>query len=337
MDGINGVDFANEMEYLQDKCKKINVRINSSGGSVIDGYSIVSSILNSKVPVHCYIDGLAASMAANIAVSGKKCYMAAYGLFMIHEAKGSDPLIASYFSSTINTLLAARTNKSMDEIAVMMKAETWMNAEECLSQGIIDEIVTSNKPVKKPATTASVEEMYAIYNEIITKPINNMKQINASLKLAENATELEVVNAIASKDAELVNVKNENTALKAELAAIEVAKKDALKTKATNLANKAFEDKKITEEEKAPLIENASASEGAYSLVENMLAKISTDKKAAGVLPTNAKTIIDEKRANWKWSDWSKNDPKGLEKMQNESPALFELLYNNEFPKTEKK
>ncbi len=337
MDGINGVDFANEMEYLQDKCKKINVRINSSGGSVIDGYSIVSSILNSKVPVHCYIDGLAASMAANIAVAGKKCYMADYGLFMIHEAKGSDPLIASYFTSTINTLLSARTNKSMDDIAVMMKAETWMSAEECLNQGFIDEIITSNKSVRKPATTASVEEMYAVYNEIITKPINNMKQINASLKLAENATELEVVNAITSKDAELVNVKNENTALKAEIAAIEVAKKDALKLKATNLAEKAVADKKITDAEKAALIENASASEGAYSLVENMLSKISTDKKAENVLPEGAKKIVNEQRAGWTWTDWSKKDSKGLEKMQNESPALFELLYNNEFPKTEKK
>ena len=40
--GISGSAFAYEMQYLQDKCKKINVRINSIGGNVLDGYSIVS-------------------------------------------------------------------------------------------------------------------------------------------------------------------------------------------------------------------------------------------------------------------------------------------------------
>lgn len=338
IDGVNGVDFANEMEYLQNAgVEKINVRINSGGGSVLDGYAIITSILNSKVKVDTYIDGLAASMAATIAVCGKKTYMADYGTFMIHEAKGEDEKIAALFTNTINTILTNRTGKSTEDIAAMMKKETWLDAEGCKVHGFIDEIVNTGIRTKKPSATASVEEKFAVYNEIITKPKNNMKDINASLKLAENATEVEAVNAINSKEAELAALKIENAAFKAEKAAAEVAKKEALKTKATALGEKAFADKKIAEEEKAPLIENASSSEAAYSLVENMLNKISTTKVAEKVLPENAMKVLDEKRASWSWTDWSKNDPKGLDKMQNESPALFELLYNKEFPKKETK
>ena len=86
--GISGSSFANEMQYLQNNCSKINVRINSIGGNVIDGYSIVSAILNSVVRCDTYIDGLAASIAGVIAVAGKKCYMADFGTLMIHNPSG---------------------------------------------------------------------------------------------------------------------------------------------------------------------------------------------------------------------------------------------------------
>ena len=56
--GISGSSFAYEMQYLQDKCKKINVRINSIGGNVLDGYSIVSAILNSKIKCDTARDNL---------------------------------------------------------------------------------------------------------------------------------------------------------------------------------------------------------------------------------------------------------------------------------------
>lgn len=262
--------------------------------------------------------------------------MADYGTFMIHEAKGEDEKIAALFTNTINTILTNRTGKSTEDIAAMMKKETWLDAEGCKVHGFIDEIVNTGIRTKKPSATASVEEKFAVYNEIITKPKNNMKDINASLKLAENSTEVDVVNAIKSKDAEIAALKVENDAFKAEKQAAEVAKKEALKVKATALAENAFTAKKITEEEKAALIENASVSESAFSLVESMLNKISTAKEAVKVLPENATKVLDEKRANWSWIEWSKNDPKGLEKMQNESPALFELLYNKQFPKKDK-
>jgi len=323
------------MEWLQNNCKKINVRINSGGGSVLDGYAIVSSILNSKVPCCTYIDGLAASMAAVIAVSGKKCYMVDYGTFMIHNAIDtagtSEKKIVELFNDSIKTIISNRCGKSMDEVGKMMEKETWMNAKECLENGFIDEIVSTEKPINIKVN-ASIDERFAIYNEILTKPTNNMKQIQASLKLAENATEVDMVNAISAKDAEIAKLKLENEAFKAEKIANENAAKEALKVKATELAEKAEKDGKIKADEKAALIANASSSIENFSLVEKMIEKITNVKPAEKIFNSeNAK--IDAERAAWSWTDWSKKDSKGLLKMKNESPALYEQLYNKEFKK----
>jgi ATP-dependent protease ClpP protease subunit len=323
------------MAYLQDKCKKINVRINSGGGSVLDGYAIVSSILNSSVPCDCYVDGLAASMAAVIAVAGKKCFMADYGMFMIHEAQGgSDKAVTALFTDTINTILTKRTNRTTEEIATLLKAETWMTAKECLAHGFVDEIIDSNKPIKKVKANASIDEIIAVFNENLNQTnTNKMKNITASLKLAENASELDVVNAISVKDAEIAKLTNENKSLKDKMEAVENAAKEVLKNKATTLVEKAVSDKKITEAEKAALIDNASSSEANFSLVENILGKISVVKEAAQVF-NSAVTKVGDERSTWSWTDWSKNDPSGLAKMQNESPALHDSLYNKEFKTT---
>lgn len=327
-DGVNGSDFANEMAYLQDKCKQINVRINSGGGSVIDSYSIISAMLNSKVPVDTYIDGIAASAAASIAVAGRKVYMVDYGVFMIHNA--SDPndestqAVLDIFNKSINTILTNRTKLCEAEISKMMEAESWMDADACLAMGFIDSIVSTEKKVKvKP--TASVQEAYAICNELLTKK-PNMKEVAKALNLTNEATELEIVKSIEAKDAKIAELTNKLTAHEAEKTAAIEAAKVALKNKAEALVNKAEVDKKIKAEEKAGMIANASSSEENYNFVASMLEKISNVRTPE--TPFDAKSIeakADE-RKDWKYSDWERKDPAGLAKMQNESPEKFNAL-----------
>ena len=123
--GISGTYFAKEVEYLQDVCDSINVRINSVGGSVIEGYSIVSAILNSKIPVNTYIDGLAASIAGVIAVAGTKCTMKDYGTLMMHNASGSeDSSLLDVVNGTLCTILSNRCGKDKETINAMMEQET---------------------------------------------------------------------------------------------------------------------------------------------------------------------------------------------------------------------
>jgi ATP-dependent Clp protease, protease subunit len=336
--GVNGSDFANEMAYLQGQTNQINIRINSGGGSILDAMAIQASILNSKVPVHTYNDGIAASAAASIALSGQKFFMADNAMLMIHNAidtKGGTPdRVMEVFNDSVATFLSNRMNKGKEDVRKMMEKETWMNAKECSKMGIVDEIVSTKKKIKTPKVT-NVFELEKIYNEYLTKN-PNMEKINNELGLQNGASEEASIAAIKALKNELETtkstletVKNENTSLKKEKADAIEAEKLALKTDVEKFANQLVADKKIKEEEKAGVIENASASRSSFDFVKKIYEKISDVKEPKKIFdPAKVanETGGEEDRSKWTFNDWSKKDPKGLEKLQNEHPEVFNAL-----------
>lgn len=67
---VDGDYFAHELASLdRDDFDQIHIRMNSPGGNVFQGMSIVSAILSMNTPVCVHIDGIAASMAAVVAVA----------------------------------------------------------------------------------------------------------------------------------------------------------------------------------------------------------------------------------------------------------------------------
>jgi ATP-dependent protease ClpP protease subunit len=332
--GISGSSFAYEMQYLQDKCSKIKVRINSIGGSVLDGYSIVSAILNSKVPCDTYIDGLAASISGVIAMAGKKCYMADFGTLMLHNPSGvNDTAVLDLVKDTLVTILSNRTKQTPEEVSKMMDKETWLGANEALSMGLVDEVVTSVKKYKI-SKSESLSNMAIIYNKIINKP--NMEKIQNVLKLSNEASEETIVSAIEEKDIKNAELQAEVDRLKAIVDANEAKENEAkelaaaeLKDKATEMVKNAAKDKKIEESEVESTIELAIAN---FVAVENMLSKINNVKNAVKVF--EVKNVVNtEERNNWTIRDWEKKDPNGLVKIKNETPEVYNEMYNKFYKK----
>jgi ATP-dependent protease ClpP protease subunit len=337
--GINGASFAYEMQYLQDNCSKINVRINSIGGSVLDGYSIISAILNSKVPVDTYIDGLAASISGVIAMCGKKVKMADYGTMMLHNPSGvTDSGILDLVKGTLTTILSNRTKCSVDEMNTMMDAETWLNATQCMDMGLVDEITSSEKKIKVPKVQ-NLSDMVLIYNKLINPKNNKMEKVINLLKLKNEATEMDIIDAIENKDTVNAELVAENDELKARLKAIEDKENEAketalndLKDKATVMVDKAITEKKIEESEKEATIEMAVNN---FSFVENMLNKITNVKNAVKVF--DVKNVVSPKgsedRSEWTIRDWEKKDAKGLTEIKNSTPALYTEMYDKHYNK----
>ena len=327
--GISGSSFANELQWLQTQCKSISVRINSVGGSVLDGYSIVSAMLSCKVPCNTYIDGLAASISGVIALAGKKCYMMDYGTLMLHNPSGgNDKAVTDLVKQTLVTLISNRCSKTPEEISTMMDQETWLTSAEALNSGFVDEVVTSGKKIRMKQD--SLYNMAVIYNKLINPKINTMNKVTDFLKLKNEADEDSIVSAIKEKDTELAIKVEEIAALNARLKVYEDAEKAAkeaaiedMKNKATALVNKAKEDGKIKDEEVEGLVSLAITN---FATVENMFSKISNVK-------TNNNPVFDfkvknaagevEDRSKWTFNDWTKNDAKGLAEMQNAFPEQF--------------
>lgn len=151
--------FAEELKNLGD-VSSIDLHINSNGGDVFDGQAIHTLIKNHKGFVTAYIDGLAASIATVIAMGADKVIMPKNAMMMIHNAwtglygnandlrKMADDL--DHINDTIVHTYLAKVKDKTDEATIrdLMNKESWLNAEECLSLGLCDEV---SEPVKMAA------------------------------------------------------------------------------------------------------------------------------------------------------------------------------------------
>ena len=131
--------------------RRIRLYINSPGGSVSAGLAIYDTIRMLQTPVDTVCVGIAASMAAVILAGGKKRYILPHAEVMIHQPSGgvmgkaSDILVAADHirdrKQVLNHILSERTGKPMEEVTRDVELDHWMNAEEALGYGIVDEII----------------------------------------------------------------------------------------------------------------------------------------------------------------------------------------------------
>jgi ATP-dependent Clp endopeptidase proteolytic subunit ClpP len=146
--GVTSKSFQKELSEI--KAKQIDLHINSPGGEVFDGITIYNLIKAHPANVTTYIDGLAASIASLIALSGNQITMADNALFMIHNPWGmtmgdADDMrrMADSLDKVGGSIAMAyqfKTGMDEDKIASLMSAETWMTAAEAKDYGFVDEI-----------------------------------------------------------------------------------------------------------------------------------------------------------------------------------------------------
>ena len=82
---INADDDAKEQDYRDWERKPIKLFINSFGGSVYDGLSLVDIIKQSKTPVHTISVGSSMSMGFWIYLAGHERYVGENATLMFHD------------------------------------------------------------------------------------------------------------------------------------------------------------------------------------------------------------------------------------------------------------
>ena len=135
----------------------INIYINSPGGSVIDGLSIIDAINFIKSPVYTICTGIAASMGAVLLSCGEKGHRSVlpHSRVMIHQV--SNELYGTYSDLEIElkqterckkdiyNILANNLGKSYDEIEKLCDRNNWFIGKEAVDLGIVDKILTKEK------------------------------------------------------------------------------------------------------------------------------------------------------------------------------------------------
>ncbi len=137
----------------QDPNKDIYFYINSPGGSVSAGMAIYDTMQYIKCDVSTICIGMAASMGAFLLAAGAKGKRLALpnSEIMIHQPLGSaegqatDILIhAKHIEktrSTLNTILAERTGRPLEEIQRDTERDNFMSAKEAMEYGLIDKVI----------------------------------------------------------------------------------------------------------------------------------------------------------------------------------------------------
>lgn len=143
--------FKKELDDLGD-IDVLNIYINSPGGDVFEGNTIMNMLKRKKCVKNVYIDGLAASIASVIAMAGDKIIMPENSMMMIHNAwahtagnsselrKLADDL--DKVNASIRQVYLDKAGDKLDEetIITLMDNETWLTAQECYDYGLCDQV-----------------------------------------------------------------------------------------------------------------------------------------------------------------------------------------------------
>lgn len=129
------------------------VRINSPGGSAFDGFAIFNMLSRHDGRITVQIEALAASAASYIAMAGDDIEMPAASFMMIHNASvlaigdkntlDDAVKVLRRIDGAMAAIYAARTGVPIEEIAAMMDAETWMDAEEAVARGFATAVLAN--------------------------------------------------------------------------------------------------------------------------------------------------------------------------------------------------
>ena len=125
--------------------------INSPGGDVFAAAEIYTALREHKGRVTVKITGIAASAASVIAMAGDEVLMSPVAYMMVHDpwtyAAGNyremehQAAILKEIGEGLIAAYTAKTGKTRDEIAAMLAAETYMNAQKCVDEGFADGIL----------------------------------------------------------------------------------------------------------------------------------------------------------------------------------------------------
>ena len=153
-----------QLMYLDSVEKKdITMHVNTPGGSVLAGLGMVDVMRYINSDVQTINTGMAASMGSILLSSGTKGKRASlnFSKVMIHQVSSGasghveDNRISQMESEKYNYVLfkmsAEHSGKSFDEVLESARRDKWLNSQEALDFGFIDEIIITEKST--PITT----------------------------------------------------------------------------------------------------------------------------------------------------------------------------------------
>lgn len=334
-----------EIENLRKKgCRNFRFYVNSEGGEVIQGSALFNYLDRTDIEVEWVVDGVAASMMAMLISNPKhKVKAAKYASFMYHRVQGScygnsDEVrnlaaMIDTFEKSLVDMMASRMK--VDAASVKKEFFTdgldhWMNAEEAMRRGLVDEII-SGKNITSPKELLSSKDVFNFYNKQLINykqnqksMITNKAEIGKLLNIAEaevnDDSVMTAVKNVLKSNSELQNqlktVKAENASLKNQIGELNNAK-------VKSLIDKAIAEKKFGEDERDSYTRLANTD---FELAEKMIGKMKGVERIVDRLDSEHES---EEEKDWTFDDYHKKGK--LENLKKTNKEKYNKLYKTRF------
>lgn len=152
--GTSAPEFVEALDQLDSSVTSVELHINSRGGSVWDGLTMLNSLRQLDIPVKAIVEGIAASAASFIACACDELVMMPNSQMMIHDAMGicagqaADMHAYGDFlgdsSDNIAAIYAAKAGGTAEEWRQTMQSPgllgQWYTAEQAVEAGLADSV-----------------------------------------------------------------------------------------------------------------------------------------------------------------------------------------------------
>ena len=198
---VGGYDF--DSRHVQNvleanKGKRVDVLIDSLGGSVATALTIASAFRNHG-DVHVHFVGMNASAATIASMGAKEITMDNSAMYLVHKCSAEFFQWASLnadqleeqiqdlsqlktdlekIDANVASLYAKRCGKTSEELLELMKVGGWLNAEEAKTWGFVDEITNDEEDEAPVLTDAVASAMAAVGMPIPNVPVQASSQFH---------------------------------------------------------------------------------------------------------------------------------------------------------------
>jgi ATP-dependent protease ClpP protease subunit len=225
--GTSAKAFISDLKKLSGQ--RVHLRINSVGGSVVEGTAIYNALRRHQGGLTVHVEALAASMASVVAMAGDEVAIADNALLMIHNPWSmsmgdADDLrkeadVLDKLKSTLVNAYKRKTGMDADEISDMMKEETWLGAEEAVALGFADYIEDGMEAAASITPEAARARFDTFQNSMARKTTKTIKAEEAAP--AEVVAEPIVEAPVADEAVDTSSEDNMNAELQAKVDALQ--------------------------------------------------------------------------------------------------------------------
>lgn len=330
--------IVSELIALQTQYGKIDVRINSRGGDVFSGMAIYTALRQSKSDITIYIDGVAASIAAIIALCGKPLYMSPYAKLMLHSVSGGTFGNASALRQTadqmellqkdLSEMIAGRCGMDAKEVLAKYfdEKDHWIDAQEAVRMKLADGIYDMDTSEDEPKTE---EEIYTYFNNrLLMGPQNRnemalLEDIQAIPSFSDKADASAIVAHIKLLESKAIKcdaLQQANDAYKAQIEGLQKKEVEAF-------LNQAVADGRITKEQLPAM---TKLMQGDRETTENLIN--SMKPRPAGLRAAEFISQDGSRQGGFEGKSWDELDRENrLADLKAQNKELFCAKYKEKF------